>query len=330
MQETTYQVDFLQQDKYRLFKGLYLDFVAHAVSDYHFELSPLSFDEFIDAVSKGIIKCVVLLENMLPTAFLVYTTAISESIELNVIHCLGDEDLINKRNMLMKFFIEQTVEERKSAVVCYPMLGSQGEYTPDISHFGFKFVGLIVLRYLMSDSLSSMILENLDVSKYDERYKIVPWNSRYLDAAVRIIHETFKQTSDALFDTRFRTLDGTRDIVDKIVNSIYGEFLPDATTVLLCDEEPVGFAFANVTGGKIGNIPLVGILEQHRGTGLSVVMLHRVMTTIIESMRSGKRQFTEVNVTTETDNFGALRMYRTVGFREDYSYTQAYLEPVKD
>ena len=56
-------------------------------------------------------------------------------------------------------------------------------------------------------------------------------------------------------------------------------------------------------------------------------MLHRVMTTIIEGMRSGKRQFTEVNVTTETDNFGALRMYRTVGFREDYSYTQAYLEP---
>ena len=191
MQETTYQVDFLQQDKYRLFKGLYTDFIAHAVSDYHFELAPLSYDEFIDAVSKGLIKCLVLLENMLPTAFLVYTTAISESVELNVIHCLGNEDLINKRNMLMKFFMEQTVEERKKAVVCYPMLGSQGEYTPDISHFGFKFVGLIVLRYLMSDSLSSMILENLDVSKYDERYQIVPWNSRYLDAAVRIIHETF-------------------------------------------------------------------------------------------------------------------------------------------
>ena len=221
--------------------------------------------------------------------------------------------------------MENTKEDRKNSVVCYPMLGSQGEYTPDIAHFGFKFVGLIVLRYLMNDSLSSMILDNIDTTKMDSKYELVSWNSKYLDSAVNIIHETFKQTSDALFDQRFTTLDGTRDIVDKIVNSIYGEFLPNSTTVLLCDGIPVGFAFANVTGGKIANIPLVGVLEQHRGTGLSVLMLHRVMTTIIDSMRAGKYNFSEVNVTTETDNFGALRMYRAVGFREDYSYTQAYL-----
>ena len=49
MQDTTYQVEFLKEDKYRLFKGLYTDFVAHAVSDYKFELEPLSFNEFIDA-----------------------------------------------------------------------------------------------------------------------------------------------------------------------------------------------------------------------------------------------------------------------------------------
>ncbi len=325
MQETTYQVEFLQEDKYKLFKGVYSDFINHAVSDYRFELAPLTYDEFIDAVSKKLIHCIVLLENMIPTAFLVYSTAISESVELNLIHCLGMEDLITKRNQLMKFFMENTKEERKNSVVCYPMLGSQGEYTPDIAHFGFKFVGLIVLRYLMNDSLSSMILDNIDTTKMDPKYELVSWNSKYLESAVNIIHETFKQTSDALFDQRFTTLDGTRDIVDKIVNSIYGEFLPSATTVLLCEGEPVGYAFANVTGGKIANIPLVGVLEQHRGTGLSVLMLQRVMKTIIESMRQGKYNFSEVNVTTETDNFGALRMYRTVGFREDYSYTQAYL-----
>ena len=325
MQETMYQVEFLQQDKYKLFKGLYADFVAHAISDYHFELQPLTYEEFIDAVSKGLLHCAVLLENMLPTAFLVYSTAISESVELNAIHCLGDEDLVNKRNKLMEFFMEQTKAERKNAVVCYPMLGSQGEYTPDITHFGFKLIGLIVLRFLMSDSLSSMILENMEIPVMDSRYQIVGWDNKYFESAVNVIHSTFQHTSDALFDTRFTTLDGTRDIIDKVVNNIYGEFLPDATTVLLCDGEPVGFAFANVTGGKIANIPLVGVLEQHRGTGLSVLMLQRVMNTILSNMRAGKRQFSEVNVTTETDNFGALRMYRTVGFREDYSYSQAYL-----
>lgn len=325
MQDTMYQVEFLQQDKYKLFKGLYTDFIAHAISDYHFELQPLTYEEFIDAVSKGLLHCAVLLENLIPTAFLVYSTAISESVELNVIHCLGDEDLVNKRNKLMEFFMEQTKEARKNSVVCYPMLGSQGEYTPDITHFGFKLIGLIVLRFLMNDSLSSMILENMETPEMDSRYQLVQWNSKYLESAVNVVHSTFQHTSDALFDTRFTTLDGTRDIIDKVVNSIYGEFLPEATTVLLCDGEPVGFAFANVTGGKIANIPLVGVLEQHRGTGLSVLMLQRVMNSILNSMKAGKRQFSEVNVTTETDNFGALRMYRTVGFREDYSYSQAYL-----
>ena len=38
MQETMYQVELLQEDKYRLFKGVYADFVSKAVSDYRFEL----------------------------------------------------------------------------------------------------------------------------------------------------------------------------------------------------------------------------------------------------------------------------------------------------
>ena len=105
MQDTMYQVEFLQQDKYKLFKGLYTDFIAHAISDYHFELQPLTYDEFINAVAKGLLHCAVLLENLIPTAFLVYSTAISESVELNVIHCLGDEDLVNKRNKLLLFVI---------------------------------------------------------------------------------------------------------------------------------------------------------------------------------------------------------------------------------
>lgn len=325
MPETTYQVEFLKEDKYRLFRGLYMDFIAHAISDYHFELQPLTYDEFINAVSKDLIRCVVLLENMIPTAFMVYCTATSESVELNVIHCLGNEDLLTKRNNLMKFFMEQTEDIRKESVVCYPMLGTQGAYAPDITHFGFNLIGLIVLRFLMSDSLSSMILDNVEAQEMDSKYKIVSWNDSYFDSAVSIINSTFQNTSDALFDTRFTSVEGTQDIIDKIVNSIYGDFLPDATKILLCDGKPVGIAFANVTGGKIANIPLVGVLEEHRGTGLSVQMLKQVMMSIIETMRSGKRQFTEVNVTTETDNYGALRMYRAVGFREDYSYAQAYL-----
>jgi GNAT superfamily N-acetyltransferase len=66
-------------------------------------------------------------------------------------------------------------------------------------------------------------------------------------------------------------------------------------------------------------------LKEHRGTGLSLLMLRRVVQQIIENMAKERRPLSEINVTTETDNFGALKMYRTVGFRENYAYTQAYL-----
>ena len=90
-------------------------------------------------------------------------------------------------------------------------------------------------------------------------------------------------------------------------------------------EKPVGFAFANVTGGKITNIPLVAINKEFRGKGYSQHLLKNTVGTIKEQVEAGLKFYTEINVTTETDNYNALKMYRNIGFKEDYSYTQAYL-----
>ena len=46
---------------------------------------------------------------------------------------------------------------------------------------------------------------------------------------------------------------------------------------------------------------------------------------IVDWTKIGKREFSEINVTTETNNYKALKMYRKVGFKEDYCYPQAYL-----
>ena len=116
-----------------------------------------------------------------------------------------------------------------------------------------------------------------------------------------------------------------KDIINKIVENIYGEFLPDVTSVLLYKDAPVGFAFTNVTGGKIANIPLVAIEKEHRGHGFSEHLLNRSIKTIVDWTKLGKREFSEVNVTTETNNYKALKMYRRIGFREDFCYPQAYL-----
>lgn len=325
MTETQYEVELLSGNTYKIFAGVYNDFKAKAVSEYKFELEPLPYEEFIDAVEKKYMQCIVLKENEIPTAFLVYTTSISESIELNLVHCLGTEDEIKKVKLLIEKFLELTENERQTKVVSYPMLGHQSIFTGDIAKYGFKFIGLAVLRFMMGNASSERILENMKLSEKPEEYKIVSYEDIYREDAIRIIHESFRDTQDAIYDTRFKSMEGTKDIINKIVENIYGEFLAEVTSVLLYNDSPVGFAFANVTGGVIANIPLVAIEKEHRGHGFSEHLLNRSIKTLVDWTKLGKRQFSEVNVTTETNNYKALKMYRKIGFREDFCYPQAYL-----
>ncbi len=323
--ENNYIVELLDNDSYKIFKGVYTDFKAKAIEEYKFELEPLEYEDFIDAVTKKYMNCIVLKENEIPTAFLVYTTSISESIELNIIHCLGSEDEATKIKMLIEKFLALTEIERSTKVVSYPMLGHQSIFTADISKFGFKFVGSAVMRFLMGNASSERILENMQLSEMPDEYKVVGYNPLYRENLVKTIHESFKDTADALYDTRFKSLDGTKDIINKVVDNIYGEFLPEASSVLLYNDMPVGYALANITGGKIANIPLVAIDKPHRGKGFSEHLLNRSIKTIVDWTKLGKRIFSEVNVTTETNNYKALKLYRRIGFREDYCYPQAYL-----
>ena len=325
MSDTNYEVELLNGTTFKIFKGIYNDFKSKAVSEYKFELEPLEFEEFIDAVEKGYLKCIVLKENQIPTAFLVYTTSVSESIELNIIHCLGTEDEVTKQKLLIERFLEFTEPDRQTKAVSYPMLGHQSVFTADIARFGFRFVGLAVLRFIIGNASSERILEKMKLPELKDGYKIVSYTDSYREDAVKVIHDAFKDTSDALYDTRYKSIDGTRDIINKVVENIYGEFLPEATSVLLYNEKPCGFVFANVTGGKITNVPLVAIEKNHRGNGFSELLLNRTIKTIVDLTKLGKREFSEINVTTETNNYKALKMYRKIGFREDYCYPQAYL-----
>ncbi len=325
MTENNYEVELLDGSSYKIFKGVYNDFKSKAISEYKFELEPLEYEEFVDAVEKGFLKCIVLKENNIPTAFLVYTVSISEAVELNIIHCLGTEDETTKQKLLIEKFLECTEAERQTKVVSFPMIGHQSVFTADIAKYGFKFIGLAVLRFVMGNASSERILENMKLPEKPEQYKVVAYNTLYKEDAIRVIHESFKDTSDAVYDPRYKTIEGTTDIINKIVENIYGEFLPEATSVLLYNEKPCGFAFANITGGKIANIPLVAIEKNHRGNGFSALLLNRTIKTIVDWTKLGQRDFSEVNVTTETNNYKALKMYRRIGFREDYCYPQAYL-----
>ncbi len=324
-----FEARLLTSNDYKAFATVYNDFRDRAVTEYNFELEPLDFEGFTDAVEKNLIDCLVLYDNTIPVAFLVYTTAISEAIELNIIHSFKMENMVERAMYLIKKFLELTKAERLDKIVCYPMLGSQKNLIGDIARYGFKFVGIAVLRFMMAGTNSREILKTTQLSQLDNDYKLVDWQDKYFEDAVEVVQEGFETSADALFDPRFKTIEGTRDIITKIVKNIYAEFLPEATTVMLYNNIPVGFCFMNLTGGRIANIPIVSIRKEHQGKGLSKHMLKKSVEKLIEIADNGIKPITEVNTTTETNNFQALKMYRHLGFKEDYNYPQSYL-PTKD
>lgn len=323
--DITYEARILTSDFYKIFAGVYSDFRIAAIDDYKFELEPLSYEDFINALEKDLIRCIILLENHIPTAFLAYTTVISEAIELNMIHCLGNEDLLVKRKMLLEKFLAETEQERSQQIVCYPMIGTQADFVSDISNYGFKFVGLAVLRFMFNNANCESIFNNAILKDMGSGYELTTWKDEYFEESVEIVQNAFENTSDALFDPRFRSIEGTRDLLSKIVDSTYGEFLPESVSVLTYEGKLCGFCFVNITDGKIANIPIFAISPEHQGKGLSKHLLKKSIQTLIEWNKTGKRQFSEINTTTETDNYQALKMYRHIGFKEDYCYPQAYL-----
>lgn len=319
-----YSVEEYSDKHNKIFSGVYNDFKQKAFSDYKFELEPLEYDDFVKYIKDELIKCLVLFEDNIPTAFLAYTTVISESLELNIIHCISDENANHKRRLLLEKFLEINSDITKKKVVTYPMLGKQSDFVREITHYGFKLVGHSVVRFSMSNVGSIKILKNLELPQLDSHFSITGWDVSYFDKAVDVIHHSFKDMSDSLFDTRFKSTKGTIDILEKITSSIYGEFLSYETKVLLYKDKPVGFCFANLTSSKIGNIPLVAVEKKYRGRGFSKFLLKNCVDSIVSSAMNQGWPLLEVNASVDTDNFQAIKMYRTVGFKEDYTYPQAY------
>lgn len=321
-----YNTRILTTEDYDIFEDLYEDFRSKAASEYNFELEPLDYDGFLDAIDKDLIKCIVLYdENDTPVSFLVYTTAISEAIELNIIHSTPSDDFKDRARELLEKFLDVTRTLRQSQIVCYPMLGAQKSLIGVIAKLGFKFVGIEVLRYKFSNSTSKEVFDHARVVPIPEDYEVVHWDNKYFDDVLDVITESFKDSSDALFDPRFLTKEGAKDILTKVVKDVYAEFMPNSSSVLLYKGKPVGIALMNLTGGSIVNIPLVGIKNEHQGKGLSTIMLKHSMDYVINAVENYGTPITEINTTTETDNLQALRLYKNLGFMEDYNYPQSYM-----
>ncbi len=320
-----YNTEVLSEKYFKIFMGAYNDFRVNCRENYRFELDPLNYDDFLEFFNKGIIKCIILLEGAIPTAFLAYSEAQKDAIELYVIHCLGNENILEKKKLLLEKFLKETELKRETSLVSYPMLGFQDDFKEEIKNYGFEFVNLAVLDFPITNKKETRNLEKIRFTDLPIGYKIVQYRDIFKEELAGCIFESFKNTTDINFDPRFATLEGALDITKKITEEIYGKFLSSASRVLLFENEVVGFCFANITGVHIANIPLVGIIPEHRGLGLSEVMLKQAVEEIIKMNKQGIINVDELNVSTDYDNTPAVKMYKQMGFNITYTYPQAFL-----
>ena len=321
---TIYKVEPYNSAYQRIFSGVYNDFKKNATTDYNFELAPLEYEPFIKSVEDGLLNCLILFEDDIPTGFLVYTTIISESLELNIIHCIGNENINAKRKLLLEKFIELNKHLMREKVVTYPMLGKQASFATEIADFGFKTVNTSVMVFNLNDITAINKTKEVYVPKLPHDYSITNWKTVYFKDAADVIHQAFKESSDALFDSRFTTVKGCKDIVEKITDNIYGQFLPSITKVLLYKKRPVGFCFANMTNDKIANVPIVAILKKHRNYGFGKILLKQLVDNLLTSAITGGWALKELNASCDSDNVAAVNMYNAIGFTEQYTYPQAY------
>lgn len=321
---TIYKVEPYNPNYNKIFLGVYENFRQNAAVDYNFELTPLDYDNFIKSIDKGLLNCLILFEDDIPTGFLAYTTIISESLELNIIHCIGTENINAKRKLLLEKFIELNKHLMREKVVTYPMLGKQSSFAPEISEFGFKTVNTSVMAFNLSNITTLNKLKEMYVQQLPHDYTITNWKTIYFKDAADVIYHAFKDSSDSLFDNRFNSFKGCIDIVDKITENIYGQFLPGITKALVYKKRPVGFCFANLTNERIANIPIVAILKKHRNYGFGKILLKQTVDSLLTSAITGGWALKELNASCDSDNAAAVNMYTSNGFIEQYSYPQAY------
>ncbi len=321
---TMYKVEEYNNCYKKIFSGVYNDFKNNASNDYNFELAPIDYGHFIKSMEDGLLNCLILFEDDIPTGFLVYTTVISEAIELNIIHCIGSENLNSKRKLLLEKFIEKIKPLMKDKIIVYPMLGRQNSFAPDVKDFGFQIINTSVMGFNLTDISAIHKIKEVIVPELPKDYSVTNWDEIYFKDASDIIHQAFKDSSDALYDSRFLTVKGCRDILEKITGSIYGRFLPEITKVLIYKKRPAGICFANFTNETIANIPLCAVLKKHRNCGFGKILLKQLMDNLLASAITEGWPLREIKVSCDAGNNASVSMYKSIGFTEEYTYSQAY------
>ena len=165
-------------------------------------------------------------------------------------------------------------------------------------------------RYQMELDLQTL---DIPTSELPGGYRFAAWSEDDLTRHAEIKHISFRNEIDANVFTCFRDVEGCQRLLREI--SGRSNFLPDATWLLEYDDPTtettttVGTIQALVDMHQRGAIQNIGIHPDHRGHGLGTSLLFKCFTYV--KARGLSRVMLEVT----SQNIGALRLYKRLGFR---------------
>lgn len=303
---------------------LYNNFKERSLLDYKFDFEPVPFNEFVKLIGQSFLEGHILFDNNEAKIFSIYTTQLNEAVELNLIYGEESPNLNKYKFELLKQMIPDLGTNWK--VVSYPMLGLQENFVKEITHLGFNLIGQAVVKFKLNKPPCINLLSIYKPCELTNEYEMTSWDPRYIDGVIEVIHETFKESGDSRFDPRFTTLKGTKEAVSKVVANEYGVLIPNATKVLLHNDKVIGVCFMVLGSENIVNIPLVGVSKEFKRKGFGCHLLKAAIDTLIFIKEKDNLPIIEINATVDTDNYPAIKMYRNIGFKEEYNYPHAYLK----
>lgn len=307
---------------------LYERFSACAKEKYRWDIEPIDFPTLKLAVGHGMMSGLMVTDTSEPEpiAFMLYRLEDHKAIEINVIYTEKPEDNKTMMDRLMRLFVETIQKTPGWDVISYAMLGEQESLIRTITWYGFKPMGQAILKFDIMDQLTIQILMQQKLPDLPAGYRMDRWRPEYAGGIAETIFESFSTAADALWDPRFRTLLGAKGIVNLLNQGEMGKHLTECTSVLLNESGvPVGVCFLLEAKMGVGNVPLVGVRPSEKGKGLGNHLLKNTLDECVKSILDGKFGLLEISATMETDNFAAIKMYRRMGFREEYNYPHVYL-----
>ncbi len=165
-------------------------------------------------------------------------------------------------------------------------------------------------RYQMELELQQFVIPSIEIPS---GYRFVAWDDQDLSKHAEVKYLSFRNEIDANVFSCFREQEGCERLLREI--SARSNFLPDATWLLVTDRtegpepEVVGTIQALVDVHGRGAIQNIGIHPEHRDRGLGTSLLYKCLTFI--QARGLQRVMLEVT----SQNVGALRLYKRLGFR---------------